>query len=238
MPRRGAKFAFLLAAGCLGAGCDPSVQPIEVAPGCPDQPVRGPAQFPPAGDRLISDFELGSTNLAPVAGRDGSWIIGAESTSVSHVGEPSSRCAARGAWGGHFAARGFSSWGVNWTAVFRNAGGGPAVPYDGRAFSGISFWAAFGGDNGAPFEVPVGIVTMDTAWNGGICSPCTDHYMTKVALTSSWQRFVVRFADMAQAGTGLPQLPMRRDQLVGFVVWPDRNFDLWIDDVRFEPAGS
>jgi hypothetical protein len=28
---------------------------------------------------------------------------------------------------------------------------------------------------------------------------------------------------------------LRRDQLVGVIFWPDRDFDVWIDDVRFEP---
>jgi hypothetical protein len=84
---------------------------------------------------------------------------------------------------------------------------------------------------------------MDTSYNGGICVPtntpptCTDHYMVKkpVPLTHSWQRYVVRFDDMAQAGWGVPQIAMRRDQLVGFIIWPKQQFDIWIDDVRFEP---
>jgi hypothetical protein len=28
---------------------------------------------------------------------------------------------------------------------------------------------------------------------------------------------------------------MRQDQLVGFIIWPLQPFDIWIDDVRFEP---
>jgi hypothetical protein len=63
-----------------------------------------------------------------------------------------------------------------------------------------------------------------------------DFYRVNVPLTHTWQRFHLRFADMAQTGTGFPQVPtMRRDQLVGFIIFPDRQFDIWIDDVRLEP---
>jgi hypothetical protein len=33
----------------------------------------------------------------------------------------------------------------------------------------------------------------------------------------------------------VPQIAMRRDQLVGLIMWPNHQFDIWIDDVRFEP---
>jgi len=63
-----------------------------------------------------------------------------------------------------------------------------------------------------------------------------DFYAAKVPLSHDWQRFVVPFDNMRQSGTGKPQVPiMRRDQLVGFIIWPQQQFDIWIDDVRFEP---
>jgi len=76
---------------------------------------------------------------------------------------------------------------------------------------------------------------LDVAWNGGVCTQCMDFYRTLVWLTPNWQRLLIRFDDLAQNGTGDPQVPLRRDQLVGFIVWPDRDFDVWLDDVRFEP---
>jgi hypothetical protein len=227
----------LVAAAVVAAGgCGASVDPIVVPPGCPSQPVRGPLQYASEpGDRMISDFESGTDALVRVAGRDGSWILGWDQTSTFHTSGPSDRCPARGKLAGHFAYRDFTSWGANWTAVFHPATSTSAVPYDGSGYGGISFWAAFGQDNDAPFAVPVGISTMDTAYNSSVCSPCTDHYMTTVAFTGSWRRYEVRFSDMHQAGTGQPQVNMRTDQLVGFIIWPRQSFDLWIDDVRFEP---
>jgi hypothetical protein len=188
-------------------------------------------------DQLISDFESGTRDLAQVGGRDGSWVLGWDNTPGVPIptNEPSSMCVARGKWAGHYEASGWASWGTNWTAIFRAQPNSVPFPYDGRAYSAISFWAAFGGDYDSLFNVPVGITTMDTAWNSSGCTTCNDFYQTKVSLSREWRRFVVRFDDMAQSGYGIPQVAMRRDQLVGFIIWPDQQFDIWIDDLRFEP---
>ena len=61
-----------------------------------------------------------------------------------------------------------------------------------------------------------------------------DYYGTVVPLSSAWQRVVVRFDELEQAGWG-DQYELQRDQLVGFIIWPEHPFDIWIDDVRFEP---
>jgi Carbohydrate binding domain (family 11) len=213
----------------LAAGCDPSLDPIRVGHGCPESPLRGPASdADEPADRLVSDFEGGSTQLAQVAGRDGSWSRGRDLTSTSVTIAPSMACAARGAWAGHFAASPPTSWGNNWTAEFR-AGG---AAYDGSAYTGVSFWAAFGGANGPSFGVPFGITTVDTV--PPTCTThCEDHYMEPVTLTESWQRYEIRFSDLTQQTT--PQVPMQRDQLVGFIIWTQQQCDIWIDDVRLEP---
>ena len=243
MVRRGATCVLLLAAVQFCGGCGPSVEPIEVGSGCPDQPLRGP-QSSAVGepdDQLIDDFEDGNKTLAPEGDRDGSWILGQDFQTAALTAEVSSHCAARGKFAGHFAASGSSLWGNNWTAVFLAtptpippAVASQALPYDGSKYSAISFWAAFGGNNGPLFQVPMGLTTMDNAWNSNGCTVCNDFYAAKVPLSHSWQRFVIRFDRMAQSGTGNPLVPMRRDQLVGFIIWPRQQFDIWIDDVRFE----
>jgi hypothetical protein len=231
MALRAAQGTLLILTSLCG-GCGAPIDPIQVGTGCPENPLRGPlAYVNEPVDQLISNFETGNAQLAVIAGRDGQWVEGSDGTEEAKIIEVSSRCAARGQWAGHFMARGFTKWGDNWTAAFRAPN---PVPYDGRAYVGISFWAAFGAENPAPFPIPVGIATMDTAWNSSLCSECTDHYMTKVLPSQSWQRFMVKFDSMKQAGWGDPIVDMRRDQMVGFVVWPDHDFDLWIDDVRFE----
>jgi hypothetical protein len=227
----------LLAASLLlGGGCGGSVEPIEVGPLCPGQPLRGPDQYVNEPlVQLIDDFESGDRHLALEGGRDGYWVLGTDFSSGKLIDEVSMQCTGRDLWAGHFAARGFTSWGNNWTGVFRATTGNSATPYDGRAYGGISFWAAFGGDNGPDFAVPFGVTTMDNAWNGGICTTaCQDFYGTTVALTHDWRRYEIRFDTLAQSGWGSPQVPMRLDQLVGFIIWPRQQFDIWIDDLRFE----
>jgi hypothetical protein len=240
--------ALLLLAGATtcAAGCGGSVEPITVAHACPEQPLRGPIGYETEGAGwLIDDFETGTQpsdlQIAKIGVRDGYWVRGVDLYDPTYasgtlVTEKDKTCVARGLWSGHFEAHGFTNWNVNWTAVIRATSSSGAVPYDARAWSGISFWAAFGGDNGPEdFPVPVGVTTMDNAWNGGVCTNlCMDYYGTTVPLAHEWRRFVIRFADLTQAGWGVPQVAMRRDQMVGFILWPKQQFDIWIDDVRFE----
>jgi len=222
-----------LVAASLCAACSSSVEPISVERDCPTQPFRGPALY--AGepsDRLLSDFEDGTAELVEVSNRNGSWIHGRDLTSLSVTIGPSSECAARGEWAGHLAASMPTSWGNNWTAYFRAPGKNSPNPYDGRKYGGVSFWAAFGGRNGPSFGVPFGIVSMDTA-QPSCTNHCDDHYIATVTLTRDWRRYELRFDDLKQEKD--PQLPMRRDQLVGFIVWTQQQCDIWIDDVRLEP---
>lgn len=222
-----------LLAALLGAGCSPSAEPIVVASECPQKPFRGPEAYASEPvDRLLSDFEGGTTELLDVADRNGSWIHGRDLTSVSVTIGPSTECAARGQWAGNLAASTPTGWGNNWTAYFRAPGTSAPVPYDGRAYGGVSFWAAFGAENGPSFGVPFGIVTMDTV-RPTCGAHCDDHYMASLTLTREWQRYDLRFDDLVQEI--VPQTAMRRDQLVGFIIWTQQQCDVWIDDVRLEP---
>ncbi len=216
------------------SGCTSRVAPVDVGAGCPEEPARD--ELPNPDPLLIDDFERGDQLLPRLGGRDGAWIRGDDGTFTSLIAASSTACAARGAHAGHFAGREFTSWGANWTAVLQNNNGGTAAPYDASQYAGISFLAAIGSDVSAPLSVPVGVTTMDVAWNGGICQKCMDYYRTEVKLSHAWRQISVRFADLAQSGIGDPLVPLRRDQLVGFIVWPETDFDIWIDDVRFEPT--
>jgi hypothetical protein len=235
----------LLLAAMLGGACSPSLEPIAVAPDCPGNPFRGPEQFAnePA-DRMLTDFEADGTDnadggttdctekLDKIGGRDGYWGRARDLTSQSVTMQASMACAARGKCAGHFATSTPTSWGNNWTAYLRSGAG----PYDTSAYGGISFWAAFGANNGPSFAVPFGIVTTDTAPSSQVCGTnCGDDYMKGVPLTHDWQRYDLRFQDLAQGGWGAVQTPLRRDQVVGFIVWTKQQCDIWIDDLRFEP---
>src|SRR5437870_3608075 len=91
--------ALVLALAAL-ASCDPSLGPIDVQPGCPEMPLRGPAEFATAPpETMIDDFEDGDLLLTRVAGRTGSWVGTPLGPTV--VGEASSSCVARGTRSGH-----------------------------------------------------------------------------------------------------------------------------------------
>lgn len=233
---------FSLLALCLGGACTASVEPIRYGPKCPDLPAQSDSPAPPGTDLLISDFEDGSAQLATVGGRSGVWSLGQDYTrSDKATVAISPGCSVQGYRAGHFEDLGFGGWGANWTAYFVPQPAAdasptpPPVTYDASAYSGISLWAAFGGDNPAFFAVRIGIVTIDTAWNSPVCNPCSDHYFVKPTLTGQWTRYDLLFDDMKQGGVGNPKVAMKRDQMVGLMIWPAQGFDLWIDDVRFLP---
>jgi hypothetical protein len=218
------------------AACESSIAPIDVAAGCPDQPVRGPARFadePP--QRLIDDFEHEGGFIPKIDGRNGFWVLGDDETGGSAEAEGTEQCAARGQRSGHFVGGGFTSWGVNWTTLLRDSRGGTALPYDATRYGGVSFWAAAGVEAPVPFSLPVGVTTMDVAWNGGICQRCMDYYRSEVVVERTWRRFELRFAELMQSGSGAPLVDLRSDELVGVIFWPESDFDFWIDDLRFEP---
>jgi hypothetical protein len=223
---------------CGGA----NVHPIDVVAGCPEQPLR--SQEPESGaapDALLDDFEDGDTFVARLGGRDGSWVETDDHTSTDVGFENSTQCAARGLRAGHFWAGGLTQWDANLTGLLRRSTVTPmaiaATPYDGTGYGGVSFWGAIGSGGPATLEVPLGMTTMDTAWNGNVCTTkCMDYHRTSVTLTPEWRRYEIRFADLKQLGWGDPQVPLALNQLVGFILWPTTGtFDIWIDDVRLEP---
>ena len=222
----------------LAGGCDRTISPIAVVSGCPDRPMRSPDQWAadaPASE-LIDDFESGDGRLARVEGRDGEWRLSKDQTGAPSSAGPSSICVARDLYAGHLVTSASTDWGAIWTAYFRGLVAGVPQPYDGSKYGGLSFWAGFDAANGAPLSIRVGFVTMDTAPNGGVCSTyCMDFHGIDVTPSMTWQRFEIRFDDLRQQGWGNVQAPLRRDQMVGFAVWPNQKSDLWIDDIRFEP---
>jgi hypothetical protein len=226
---------FALAASVISA-CDPSVSVINVMSGCPDMPLRGPAQFEAASpDDVIDDFEDNDMSLARAGGRTGSWV-GYETPATATVfGEPSAECVAHGKYSGHLIGNNLAAFASNWNGVLIDPFA-MAIPFDASAYSGFSFWVATGDSALAPLSLPVGVMTTDTAAGGGICEPCGDYYRLRrsIPLTHSWTRWVVKFSDLAQSGQGRPQVPLRANQLVSLMIWPENTYDIWIDDLRFE----
>ena len=227
----------LLSAAAL-AGCDPSLTLINVPPGCPDKPLRGPAEFAPASpDDVIDDFEDGDMALSRVGGRTGTWVGFGTPGMGTVFGEPSDVCVAHGKYSGHLTGNDLVAFGGNWNGVLIDPFA-QAIPFDATSYSGFSFWVATGVKAVPPLVLPIGVMTTDTSGPAGICSFCGDYYRDRVhgsiPLTHTWTRWVVKFDDLGQSGQGMPQVPLRRNQLVSVMIWPENTYDIWIDDVRFE----
>ena len=239
-----ARLLFLLASGVVALGaCAPSVlEPIEVMSGCPDMPLRGPEEhaFAPP-ETVIDDFEDGDLKLTAIAGRTGSWV-GFGTLGATVFGESSSKCAARGRRSGHLTSTpGTTTYAANWNAVMVDPFS-EAHAWDASAYSGFSFWMATG--TSTPFQTPIGVSTVDTLPAGGVCNNaaggCNDYYAIRkpertITLTNTWTRYVFNFADLKQFGFGIPAVPLNKSKLVSLLIWPENPFDIWIDDVRFEP---
>jgi hypothetical protein len=219
-------------------GCAASVEPIDVMPTCPEMPLRGPQEFSSApADAVIDDFENGDLRLNVAAGRSGSWV-GVATMGAQVFGEASKKCVGRGMFSGHLTSTApAANYPVNWNAVmvepFSDAHG-----WDASAYQGFSFWIAAGVTAQPPIETPIGVTTVDTVMGGGVCSVCGDYYAipatNRIPLTHTWTRWVIKFSDLAQYGFGVPQVPLNKSKLVSIMIWPQAQFDIWIDDIRFE----
>jgi hypothetical protein len=232
-----ARCGWILALASTGAaGCSVSVEPIDVGAGCPQQPAR-PTRLEAATEaNLIDDFEHDGTLLPRRGGRDGTWASASDGSADEIETHISDRCAARGLRAGHFAASGLSGWGATWSALMRGQTGSMTLPYDATAYGGVSFWAALSAEFPAPFSLPVGVTTPpDGASSAVTCPKCLNYYSTTISLDHNWRRFELRFSDLVQLSNGNPMVALRLDQLVGLTFWPEGDFDIWVDDVRFEP---
>ena len=224
--------ALVFAFGLSLAACSTAVDPIVVMPGCPEMPLRGPAEFDAVlPESVIDDFEDGDLLVTKVAHRSGSWYP-YPVASPATTGVASTRCAASGLRSGHFTAVGDAA-AVNWNVTMVDPFTA-VIPYDASAWSGFSFWIAAGETLEQPTEISVGINTTDVVESGGVCSKCGDYPLVQgIPLTRNWTRWSFRFDDLKQKGFGEPPATLRTERIVNFIFWP-KQIDFWIDDLRFE----
>lgn len=222
----------LSAIASLLPACQPSVEPIKVAAGCPDMPIRGPELFADTvPEAVIDDFEDGDLKVVAIAGRTGSWYS-FPVASATASGEASTQCVARGTRSGHFVVTAGDN-PTNWNASMIDPFTA-VIPYDASVWGGFSFWIAAGDPASEGTAMTVGLNTPGVVAGGG-CTMCGDYHSTSVTLTRHWTRWSIRFDDLKQRGFGVPAIPqVPSDQLVNFIFWPANPFDFWIDDFRFE----
>jgi hypothetical protein len=194
---------------------------------------------PPAGgaeDKLIDDMEDGDGKVSPVGGRGGDWFTYHDATAGTQVpaaGGPvtpdaSDRTGSTKAM--HTSGSGFSDWGAGLGVALHLS-----CPYDGSAYAGIAFYARGMG----PLTIKVKTAATSPVSEGGSCvATCYDHFKKDIALTSSWSRYEIHWADLAQGGWGTPAT-FASAALMGInfevvtTAGTPVSFDFWIDDLSF-----
>ena len=79
--------------------------------------------------------------------------------------------------------------------------------------------------------------------SGKVCTDCYNDFGVNFEVPEEWTRFNVKFEDLKQEdGWGAPRPPnSANDKLFGLqwqVSTPKGEFDIWIDDIKFEcPQG-
>lgn len=191
-----------------------------------------------AADGLVDDLEDGNGQVALVAGRSGYWysaadpkgstISGAGAFVPSDGGASSSKKAARATGK---TATGEGAWGATFGFTF--------VPdnqaYDVSKYAGISFWAKASDKSTKSVRFKVG--DANTRPEGKVCtSACWNHFGQDLTLTSNWQQYTVKFADLKQQdGWGDPRPATLAAQHVMSLDWSvsaGQDFDIWVDDVK------
>jgi Carbohydrate binding domain (family 11) len=197
----------------------------------------GSAMMPPDA-LLIDDFEDGDSQVALVAGRNGSWFAFNDGTGQQSPDPhadmlpalltpslgPSTRAM-------HSSGSGFKDWGATVGANFVVTGTTP-LPYSISAHQGLTFSAKIG-KPGSATQVRVSIKDYDTLHG---CTSCGDHFGATVNLGDTFQTVQVPFASLKQQGWGKPQVPKfdpERAYAVVFGWGKDQTFDIWIDDLSF-----
>jgi hypothetical protein len=152
-----------------------------------------------------------------------------------------------GAYSAHLAGHGFNVWGIYMGFTLNKTLQGARNLYDGRAYTGISFWAKRGATDMCSVSsscrlVHIAISNRDTDSQGGVCTTaCSDHFGFWVdGLTTEWTKHTILFSQFTQDGWGIPGpaqgLKLDASGLleVQFQVKPAATpFDVWVDKIAF-----
>lgn len=184
---------------------------------------------------LIEDAEDGDTQILKRAGRGGYWYTFADSYG-SRVEPAPFKPEGPGHDGSQRAAHMRGHTAPSAPEVYPYAGmafslADPRGDYDASRYRGVSFWAK--GPAHIRFEIPDGYTSPE----GGYCKDCYNDFSIELALSGEWQRYTILFSWLAQRqGWGDPR-PSISPQRLFALEWefstPDRDFDVWIDDVAF-----
>jgi endoglucanase len=186
------------------------------------------------GAGLIEDGEDGDKRGLVREGRGGYWFSFVDSSGSTLQPQGDFKLESPGHQGSLHAARMRGRTAASGDSVYAGIGlslTDPRGPYDASRYDGISFWAK--GPGHVRLEIPDGY----TAPEGRKCKDCYNDFGIELALAAGWQRYTVKFEWLAQRqGWGDPRAELTRSELYA-IEWqfgtPAREFDVWIDDLRF-----
>lgn len=208
----------------------------------PDLPVLSCGSKPCSDPAMIVDMEANDGQICTTNGRGGDVVIFGDGTGVQWPPpgvartkfSPLSTCRGISGVAMHIKGTNFSSWGAGMGFNFSRTG------WNASAFAGITFWAM----SSTETQITIGIATRETqdVAYGGKCVPsggkqCNDYFKTKRTLTTTWQAYLVTFAELRQEGWGVAApthtINVKKLMEIQFVVAQGHPFDFWIDDVTF-----
>jgi hypothetical protein len=201
---------------------------------------------------LIDDMEDADFNVPHRAGRTGSWWAGGDMTpggSVTPSGNadpeaiPGGRCGSQYAM--HVTGQGFTDWGALLSLSLRYGAGDGGVaqllPYDARAYQGLTFWARIG--DTSTDQVRLAVSDQHARPEAGLCEDngppgkaCYDTFGIDLPqLATTWKQYRIPFSGLAQRDFGIKADALDTQNLytIELAFAAGTVFDLWVDDISF-----
>ena len=199
-----------------------------------------------ATDLLIDDLDDGDNAIKLLGSRKGFWYTFNDGT-ATQVPTSSATVPFTPTKGGdtttsvydaETSGPAFTSWGAGIGFDFNNASSA-ACPYNGSAYTGITFWAKSNAALKAMVKIPATTAkssisdTIDTCTSS---TACNDHFYIPVTAGTAWAKYTITFgaATFKQEGWGTVAT-FDKTKLLGmqFQVAKGIPFDFAIDDVNF-----
>jgi hypothetical protein len=187
---------------------------------------------------LIDDLEDGNHAIA-LMGQIGYWYVYHDTTAGIQVPEATDTFApvaltapipgnASSTRAVHVTWQGFTGWGAGLGATFDDT----ATFYDASAQTGVTFWARVDGSS----TTRVDVILQELRAISPNCTTCGHHPFRRIDLTTEWQKLYLPFPSFQSDGNGNPSFfDLDPSALYGiqFFTGPNRNVDIWIDDLAF-----
>lgn len=201
------------AAQAEGAESDTTANAVEVPPGIKPS---GPKVYDGNSNMLSNDIDPPGSWFAMNDGSPKGSMVPASTGDIPNE--------ANGTL--HSEGTGYGEWGGG--IGFNFVGNQMITPLDATAFKGIKFKASGKG------PMHVGLATVATMPEFGVCSKCYDHFAVDINLTSEMKEYTYEWGDLRQSGWG-SKAKLDPATLVGlnFTSRGPTAWDFTLDDIEF-----